>query len=88
MNIPVFFNSRFVNENGFLTNEIQMFIDQLMQSLQSGISNNGFTFPQVDTATITLLEPRMPNGTAWFNTDLALPQMKTAPGVVKTFTLT
>jgi len=87
MNIPAFFNPRFTKEDGSLTNEMQLFFDELMQALQNGVSNNGFVFPEQDTATITALADMMPDGTAWYNTDIDLPQMKVG-GVVKTFTLT
>lgn len=59
---------------------------ELNQSLRAGVSNNGFTIPQVtnaqlttnvvinpDTGASTTLAAMMPNGSLWFVTDTIPP---------------
>ena len=86
MNIPVLFSTQYVQSNGYLTTAMQFYNDTLNQSLNIGLSDNGWTFPQRTTAQIVAIEPVMPDGTAWFNTSLAKLQIKTASGVVETIT--
>ncbi len=59
---------------------------ELNQTLQDGLSDNGWTAPNLTTAQIATIEPQMPNGTIWFNSSLAKLQVKTATGVVETIT--
>jgi len=67
--------------------ELQNFFEIMFQTLQTGLSNKGWTVPQLTTAQITaianppdLLDSTqyMPNGTIWFNTSLAKLQVQTA----------
>lgn len=55
---------------------------------QNNITNNGVVFPVKTTAEITALQPDAPIATAWFNSNLAKLQIKTAPGVIETVTST
>lgn len=48
------------------------------QIMRGGLSNNGWTVPQLTTVQINLIKDDMPIGTLWFNTDLAKLQVKTA----------
>lgn len=52
------------------------------------ITNDGVVFPNKTTAQITALQSAASLGAAWFNTDLAKLQVKTAPGVIETITST
>lgn len=67
MNIPGFINIKFVGENGFLTNEMQLYNDNLNQELQKGLSDNGWTTPSVNDNAITTASAQMPNGTFWYD---------------------
>jgi hypothetical protein len=42
---------------------------QLNQSLQDGISNNGYEIPNQSTANISDLSAIKPNGTMWYDKD-------------------
>ena len=59
---------------------------ELNQTMLDGLSDNGWTVPNLSTADITTIEPSMPVGTLWFNSTLAKLQVKTAAGVVETIT--
>lgn len=55
--------------------ELQRYFELLVQILQGGLSDNGFTIPQQSAANIALIKsylfnPIMPPGTIWFNTDI------------------
>lgn len=69
MNIPAFINLKFVDNLGFLTAEMQYYNDELSQVLQAGLSDNGWTFPQISAVDLVRVEPDMPNGTGWYETD-------------------
>lgn len=43
--------------------------DDLNQTLDGSLSDNGWTFPRLTTAQITAIAPQMPNGTTWYDTD-------------------
>lgn len=66
MNIPTFINIKFVENDGFLTAEMQYYNDELNQVLQAGLSDNGWTFPQISDTDLTEVAPMMPNGTGWY----------------------
>jgi len=68
MLIPVFYNAQFTDKNGNLTPEMQMFMDQLNQTMQDNLSNNGLVIPSITSANLALIEPEMPDGTAWLET--------------------
>lgn len=73
MNIPTFLHG--TNEQN------QAFFEELFQTLLQGLSNNGWTVPNLSTADITSVEPSMPLGTIWYNTNLNKLQVKTSGGV-------
>ena len=67
--------------------EQQLFFSIMFQNIQNALSDNGWTIPQLTTAQINVLinppdlnDPNfyMPNGTIWFNTDLAKLQFQTS----------
>ena len=60
--------------------------EELNQTLRDGLSNDGWTVPILTTAQITNIEPQKPNGTVWFDSDVAKLKVKTASGVVETIT--
>lgn len=67
MKIPTFLNTQWV-ENEYLTDSANMFHDELNRVLQGGLSDNGWTLPQQDQATITSISGDMPNGSMWYDT--------------------
>jgi len=78
LNIPTFANIQFVEENGYLTKAMLNYIDELNQALQNGLSDNGWTLPQVTAAQLTEIfaltgNREMPNGTMWYVTDAVPP---------------
>lgn len=78
MIIPTFANVQFVEENGYLTETMLNYMDELNQSLQNGLSNDGWTIPQVKDATLNEIfaltgEREMPNGTMWYVEDATPP---------------
>lgn len=76
MIIPSFQNVQFVDDDGYLTTQMQMYNDELNNVLRNGLSDNGWTVPIITSANLTLLEAlpvfdRMPNGTLWMVIDEA-----------------
>lgn len=69
MYIPVFSNVRYVQDSGYLTPEMQIYNDELNQALQNGLSDNGWTLPQITAANLAAIESQMPNGTMWYESD-------------------
>lgn len=69
MNIPPFFNDKYVDDKGYLTSAQQIFNDQLNQAMQSDLSDNGWQLPNQTTANINTIAPVMKNGTMWYDTD-------------------
>lgn len=77
MNIPPFVYVQFVDNEGYLTNPMQLFIDELVQALQNGLSDNGWTFPKITHDNlvkvlpdgVTLFWQSMPDGTGWYEID-------------------
>jgi hypothetical protein len=68
MNIPTFARVQFVQGDGYLTSAMQLYNDELNQALQNGLSDNGWTVPQLTTTQITNVASTMPNGTLWYDT--------------------
>jgi len=71
MIIPSFQNVRFVDVDGFLTPQMQMYNDELNNILRNGLSDNGWTLPTVTQAELTAIgnlpaDQQMPNGTIWY----------------------
>lgn len=87
MNIPVFTFFKWVEETGLLASEAYLLLDQLFQALQNGLSDNGWTLPQITAAQLTDIAPRMPNGTMWYETDNHEMILKVA-GVLRKVTTT
>lgn len=53
---------------------------QLSQILISGLSNRGWTVPNLSTVNIELIGPSMPLGTIWYDTTINKLVVKTADG--------
>ncbi len=71
MIIPTFQSVQFVDENGYLTSQMQMYNDELNNILRNGLSDNGWTLPtvtQVELVKIMSLpvDQQMPDGTIWY----------------------
>lgn len=47
----------------------RIYNDELNQSLQGSISDNGFAVPNQETSSIVTLSGEMPNGTIWYDSD-------------------
>ncbi len=71
MRIPTFQNVQYVDEKGYLTTQMQLYNDELNNVLRNGLSDNGWTLPQVTQAQLTEIQAftgtqAMPNGSAWY----------------------
>ena len=66
MNFPVFSVVKFVESDGFLTPAMQDYNDLLAQALEAGLSDNGWTVPQISATDLVAIEPQMPDGTIWY----------------------
>ena len=71
MIIPTFQNVQFVDEEGFLTTQMQMYNDELNNVLRNGLSDNGWTLPTVTQAELAQImalpnDQQLPNGTIWY----------------------
>lgn len=86
MNIPTFYNAKFVHDDGFLTDEMHYFMEDFVSTLRGGLSNNGFTLPQLTTAQINQIAPNMPNGTMWYDVTVNEIKAKVA-GIVRVIAL-
>lgn len=69
MKFPTFTVQKFVNDDGFLEPAMQDYNDLLAQSLEKGLSDNGWTSPPISAANLALIEPSMPDGTFWYESD-------------------
>ncbi len=74
MIIPTFQTVQFTDDKGFLTSHMQMYNDELNNILRNGLSDNGWTLPEVTTAQLAAIEAlpddqKMPNGTIWYVSD-------------------
>jgi len=69
MFIPAFLNVKYINDTGFLSDDARSYEDLLNQALQNGLSDNGWTLPQITAANLVAVEPDMPNGTVWYESD-------------------
>lgn len=89
MIIPTFQAAQFVEENGFLTNQMRSYNDELNNTLRNSLSDNGWTLPlvtQAELASIMALptNQQLPNGTIWAVQDTpALPAPQYNEIVVK-----
>ena len=71
MIIPTFQSVQLVDENGYLTSQMQMYNDELNNVLRNGLSDNGWTLPTVTQAQLVDIlalpsDQQMPNGTIWY----------------------
>ncbi len=71
MIIPTFQYVKFVDDEGYLSSAMQMYNDELNNVLRNGLSDNGWTLPQVTQAQLTEIAAftgvdAMPNGTIWY----------------------
>lgn len=71
MIIPSFQNVQFVDKDGYLTTQMQMYNDELNNILRNGLSDNGWTLPTVTQDELTQIQAFtgtqvMPNGTIWY----------------------
>ena len=71
MKIPTFVNVQYVQKDGYLTSQMQMYNDELNNTLRNGLSDNGWTLPSVTQAELTQIDAFtgtqvMPNGTIWY----------------------
>lgn len=62
-------------------NDNQSFFEEMFLTLLEGLSNNGWTVPNLTTAQITAVQSQMPVGTLWFNTSVDKLQVKTSGGI-------
>lgn len=80
MRIPTFVNVKYTQDDGYLTSEMQLYNDELNNALQGGLSDDGWTLPQVTVAELNDInaltgDREMPNGTAWVVTDASPQQL-------------
>lgn len=71
MIIPTFQNAKFVEKDGYLTSQMQMYNDELNNVLRNGLSDNGWTLPTVTESELATIDAytgieEMPNGTIWY----------------------
>jgi hypothetical protein len=74
MIIPTFQDVKFVETTGFLTSAMRLYNDELNNVLRNGLSDNGWTLPEVTTVQLTAImnlpaDQQMPNGTIWYVSD-------------------
>ena len=71
MIIPTFQSAQYVDENGYLTSQMQMYNDELNNILRNGLSDNGWTLPTVTETQLATIDAftgvdAMPDGTIWY----------------------
>ena len=71
MIIPTFQAVKFVDENGYLTSQMQLYNDELNNVLRNGLSDNGWTLPTVTQAQLASIVAftgtnKVPNGSIWY----------------------
>ena len=77
MIIPTFQSVKFVDDEGFLTSQMQLYNDELNNVLRNGLSDNGWTLPTVTQAQLAQIvaqtgESKVPNGAIWYVADPAI----------------
>lgn len=77
MIIPTFQAAKYVDEDGYLTSQMQLYNDELNNTLRNGLSDNGWTLPTVTqtqlTELVSIIGPeKIPNGTIWYVADPAI----------------
>lgn len=66
MDIPVFSIVQYVQGDGYLTPEMQLYNEELNRILRNGLSGNGWTLPTVTQAELAQIQASMPDGTMWY----------------------
>ncbi len=71
MIIPTFQAVQFVEEDGYLTSQMQLYNDELNNVLRNGLSDNGWTIPEVTQAELAAIlalpaDQLPPRGTMWY----------------------
>lgn len=74
MIIPTFQAVKYVDDEGYLTTQMQMYNDEMNNILRNGLSDNGWTIPgqtqaQIQTIAAFTGVDAMPDGTAWYDSD-------------------
>lgn len=77
MIIPTFQTVQYVDEEGYLTTQMQMYNDELNNVLRNGLSDNGWTLPRVTQAELASIlalpeDQQLPDGTIWYVADPAI----------------
>lgn len=80
MIIPVFAYVQYTKEDGYLTDDMQLYNDELNNTLRNGLSDNGWTIPLVTQAELAEIAAfsgiyEMPNGTMWVCSDVSPQQL-------------
>lgn len=80
MIIPIFQAAQYVDETGYLTSYSQLYNDSLNSTLREGLSDNGWTLPQVTPTELTAIAAftglnEMPDGTLWYVVNGATSQL-------------
>lgn len=102
--LPTFFDMIYTKNDGHLAPDGMHYNDQMFQALNAlvilvngltssiinagSVTINGINPPPKTTAQIAALQPDVPIGTLFFNTDLKKMQLKTDTGVIETITST
>lgn len=71
MIIPTFQNAQYVDRDGYLTSQMQLYNDELNNVLRNGLSDNGWTLPTVTQAQLAAIialpaDQQLPDGTIWY----------------------
>ncbi len=71
MIIPTFQAVQYVDKDGYLTPQMQMYNDELNNILRNGLSDNGWTLPTVTQTQLAQIQAFtgsdvMPNGSIWY----------------------
>lgn len=102
--LPTFFDMIYTQKDGKLATDGYLYNDQMFQALNAlvilvnlittstvqgaNVTVDGLNPPSKTTAEITALEPDVPNGTIWYNSNLKKLQFKADTGVIETITST
>jgi hypothetical protein len=71
MIIPTFQDAKFTDSEGYLTQQMRAYNDELNNVLRNGLSDNGWTLPTVTQAQLAEIDAlpsdqQLPNGTIWY----------------------
>lgn len=88
--LPPFFEMKYTESDGRMTNESRTYNDLMFQTLNALVTqmNNGLNIPAKTTAQITVYgaDASIPAGTIWFNSSINKLQVKTAAAIIETIT--